>query len=247
MVQNAKLLWVSVLQYWRLFSRYTPFPWSALKGVMSSKLARLTVIIPIVGWLLVYNDNLIILFENLLKRDLPNEFGWKVYVFYVGLFAISISSILFAIFCPNEIKSHSSIVDYVKHSRLIFTERYEKNLSKSIGREPFDWAKPPEAYANSETGRFTLVRKHSENEEDIVDTLVEDYHQRNFSWPLVRVCALVFFISGALLASVPTLSTVHWASCLVVKDTGGFFSLVKFENTCPPKTNRRENHLENVE
>lgn len=247
MLGRAKSWWKVITTYWDIFCWHVPFRWSSLKGVMSSKFARLTVIVPIVGWLLVYNDNLILFLEELLGRELPNEFGWKVYIFYVGLFGISISSILYAIFCPGEIHKHSSDVDYVKHSRLVFTESYEKTLSQSIGRDPLVWGDPPEEFRNKKTKKFPLVRRQSENEEDIIDTLLSDYNRRNASWPLVRVLALFVFCVGAVLASVPTLATVHWASCLVVKDAEGYLWLDEFKYTCAPQTNGSEDHLENME
>lgn len=238
--------WSIVRDTWAKFCSYVPFPWSSLKGVMSSKFARLTVIVPIIGWVLVYNDNLILFLEELLERDLPNEFGWKVYIFYVGLFCISISSILYAIFCPSEVNNHRSLVDFVKHTRLVYTERYGNALSRGIGRAPFQWGEPPEDFRNKKTGKFPLVRMHSENEDEIIDTLCRDYERMNASWPILRVCALLIFCFGAILSSIPTLSTVHWASCLVAKNAESNLWLEKLQNTCSSKANSGEDHLEDV-
>lgn len=247
MLDRIMRLWRSIVVYWDVFCQHVPLHWSSLKGIMSSKFARLTVIVPIIGWILVYNDNLILFLEEALGKDLPNEFGWKVYIFYVGLFGISISSILYAVFCPREVHKHSSDVDYVKHSRLIFTENYEKTISQSIGREALVWGDPPEDFRNKKTKKFPLVRKHSENEEDIIDTLLADYNRRNSSWPIIRLAALLVFSVGAILTSIPTLSTVHWASCLVVEDTEGYLLIDKFKDTCASQADGGEDHLENVE
>lgn len=214
---------------------------------MSSKFARLTFIVPIVGWVLVYNDNLILLLEQLWDTDLPNELGWRVYIFYVGLFLISVSSILYAIFCPKEIGNHTDIVDYVKNFRPLVTEDFERKLSKSLRHAPLTWGTPPEDFKNAGTGKFPLVRKQSENEEEIIDRLVQNYLVLNASWPILRVIALASFCSGAVLASIPTLTTVHWASCLVVEDAGNHFLVDEFKDTCTSYTDRREDHLEDMQ
>lgn len=236
-----------VLGFWRWCSHRVPFKWSALKGVMSSKFARLTVIIPIIGWLLIYNDNLIQLFEELLGEELPEELNWKVYIFYVGLFCISVSSILYAIFCPKEISAHTSDVNYVKSYRLLFTEKFEKSLSQELGSKAFMWGDPAEEYRNKKTKKFSLVRRHEANEEDIIDTLLNNYDRKNASWPIIRIIALLVFCLGVVLASVPTLSTVHWASCLVVKDTEGYLFIDKIKNTCAADSYSSENHLEDMQ
>ena len=161
----------------------------------------LTVIVPILGWVLIHNDNLVILLEELFEQDFSAEFSWRLYVFYVVLFLISVSSILYSVFCPNEINNHSTVVDYAKHYCLVFTDSFERGLSSDNGVDPMEWANPADAYKNQGTGTFTPVDRHSENEEEMIDCLRQDYAIRNSSWPIVCVIALVSFVFGAVLAS----------------------------------------------
>ena len=106
--------------------------------------------------------------------------------------------------------------------------------------------KPADAYKNQGTGTFTLVDRHSENEEGMIDRLRQDYAIRNSSWPIVRVIALVSFVFGAVLASLPTLATVFCESCLSVEDTGDYFLLMEFKDTCSSYFDGGEDHLEDV-
>ena len=94
--------------------------------------------------------------------------------------------------------------------------------------DPMEWENLSDAYKNQGTGTFTLVDRHSENEEEMIDCLRQDYAIRNLSWPIVCVIALVSFVFGAVLASLPTLAIVLWASCLSVEDTGEYFLLKEF-------------------
>lgn len=235
-----------IRQIWASVSQMTPFPWSTLKGIANSKFARLTVIVPIVGWILVYNDTLIALLEKYLEEDFPEEINWRVYTFYVGLFFVSVSSILYATFCPRGINEHPTMVDFIRHYRMIFTEDYAKYLDEKRSREPSIWETPPEA-RRSISGGTVLVHWQSENEEKIVNYLRDEYFVENYSWPIVRVVALVVFLIGAGLASIPTLTTVHWASCSVVENASDNLWLQKFQNTCPTYADGSEDVLEDVE
>ena len=93
--------WRRSKHYWRRFSAYVPFPWSSLKSAVNSKFACLTVIVPIVGWVLIYNDNLVLLLEELFEQDFSVEFSWRLYVFNFVLFLISVSSILYSVFAQK--------------------------------------------------------------------------------------------------------------------------------------------------
>ena len=109
-----------------------------------------------------------------------------------------------------------------------------------------EWENPSDAYKNQRTGTFTLVDRHSENEEGMIDCLHQDYAIRNLSWPIVCVIALVPFVFGAVLASLPTLATGLWASCLSVEDTGDYFLLKELKDTCSSYFDGGEDHLEDV-
>lgn len=245
--RNIRQNWRTLCLWWRTFSFIMPFPWSSLKTAMSSKFARLTFIVPIIGWLLVYNDNLATILEQKWQISIDEGTSWKLYAFYLGLFAIAVSSIVYAVFCPKEVKRFDSEVDFVKTARLIFTESYSREVSAQVGRLPFVWAPPAPETKNPASGKFPLVRKHTENEEELVDLLVAHYRDRDMTWPLVRILAFLIFLVGVVMTSIPTLSTVGWASCRFVEDAGDHFWLEKVQNACTPELNSTEDHLENVE
>lgn len=245
--QNIRQNWRKFCKTWRNFCFLIPFPWSSLKTAMSSKFARLTFIVPVIGWLLVYNDNFAKVLEQNWQISIDEGTSWKLYAFYLGLFAIAVSSIVYAVFCPKEVKRFDSEVDFVKTARLIFTESYSREVSALVGRLPFEWASPPSESRNPATGKFPLVRKHTENEEELVDLLVAHYRDRDATWPFVRILALLIFLAGVVMTSLPTLSTVGWASCRFVEDAGDILWLQKFQDTCTPELNGAENHLEDMQ
>jgi hypothetical protein len=118
--------------------------WTTLRSIGNSSLVKLTMLIPIVGWLIIFND--LVVHGLRVARSLfgPNDVavdGGSIVVsprllwLYVGLFLVSIGSIIYSICCPNEIKKYSSETDYSKdifgHTSIRERERIQEILSNS--------------------------------------------------------------------------------------------------------------------
>jgi hypothetical protein len=98
--------------------------WSILRNYGNSPIVRLTVLIPIIGWLLLFNDYLVKHLQVLLS-----VFGGRVEVLvdgekhyisgrliqlYIGLVLTSIGALFYSIWCPEQIKRYTSPPDYIK-------------------------------------------------------------------------------------------------------------------------------------
>ena len=186
------------------------FPnWRTLKALSNSPLAKLTIIVPVVGWLLLYNNMLVSIIENITGVEADPDDLWKLYVFYVGLTLISFSAILFVVFCPRIISHFPDFNEYIEVERKTFTPNLETQLSSERGFEPLNWEAPPEAYKQM-GGGFPLSRMYEANERIILDRMREIYDHDNSSNFIVRVLSAIFFVIGALLAFIPALSTLCW-------------------------------------
>ncbi len=85
--------------------------WHSLAQISNSKLMKLTILIPIIGYMVLFNEN-IVEFLNLSQEIFPNE-GLKssvnegisrLYYFYFGLTFIGIAMTLYQVFCPTQVK-----------------------------------------------------------------------------------------------------------------------------------------------
>src|SRR5262245_13941791 len=88
--------------------------WTTLRAVGNSPIVKMTIVIPVLGWLILFNDYIVhqlsAVEEIFGKLQVSSRLLWL----YVGLFITSIGSILYAGFCPEEIKKYASEIDYSK-------------------------------------------------------------------------------------------------------------------------------------
>ena len=73
------------------------------KKIANSKVAKYTIVIPVVGWLLVCFDNSILLLEELLDRKIEITINCRLHVYCIGLALTSVRAILYITFGPREI------------------------------------------------------------------------------------------------------------------------------------------------
>lgn len=92
--------------------------WTALRSIGNSTTAKLTIIIPFVGYLIIFNENLskyMQLSSELFGHHVgdPATVPWRLLAVYFGLSLIAIASLLFATFCPQEIKKYGYTEVYI--------------------------------------------------------------------------------------------------------------------------------------
>ncbi|PIW00548.1 MAG: hypothetical protein CO094_00915 [Anaerolineae bacterium CG_4_9_14_3_um_filter_57_17] len=220
--------------------------WSTLKALSSSGLARLTIIVPVVGWLLIYNDTLARLLSSLLRENVQIEYSWKLYIFYIGLTFISISAVIFIVRCPRTIAHHLNRLQYIEKERAIFTRATEARESKELGLVPLQWQSPNGNYAR-EDGSYPLVRIYEANEEIILDRMQEIFRKQDSKYPISRFFSILAFMIGAILTLLPTLSTLTWSACSTVENTSDWPWPDKLQNTCSLYLHGSEDVLKNVQ
>jgi hypothetical protein len=95
-----------------------PPRWSRLRGTGNSLPVRLTVLIPVVGYLIIFNSYIVKYLE------LAKEFGGaqamenasvspRLLLIYFGLCAVALGSVIYDHFCPDEVKHFGTSAAYV--------------------------------------------------------------------------------------------------------------------------------------
>lgn len=222
-----------------------PVYWTTLKKIANSKLAKYTIAIPVVGWLLVYNDNIILLLEELLDREIEITISWRLHVFYIGLALISVTAILYIIFCPREIDHYADSQDFIAREVSIYTPEYDAKMAERLSEEAITWALPSDAY-RLQDGSFPLDERVRVNEEKIVDRLAKLYESANTSHRFVRATSITLFVAGSLLIAAPTITTLTWSACQSVNSLPGT-TLGKLQNACAAYLHSGEDVLEDVQ
>jgi hypothetical protein len=138
----------------RLIHPISRIPWSAIRRIGQSRLLGLTILVPFLGSLLLFNQHVVdvlTLSPELIKRwfggteeqvsatarDITLN---RLYFIYFGLSFLGIASALFALFCPLEIKSHGSAREYMQVDGPLVTEARMSLIVPEIARAFSLWA-----------------------------------------------------------------------------------------------------------
>jgi hypothetical protein len=90
--------------------------WVRLRFVSNSTPAKATVLVPLIGYLILFNER-VVEFLNLAK-DIGShggaEVSYRLILIYLGLCAISAGVVVYGWLCPNEVKHYGSASAYVQ-------------------------------------------------------------------------------------------------------------------------------------
>ncbi|MER8366968.1 hypothetical protein [Mesorhizobium sp. M1378] len=121
----------------RLFTRFrsaleviaAATTWQSLRSIGSSRILSLTIAVPFIGYLIIFNDHLIDyakIARQLLSdgrvatpEDQNSISLSNLYYLYFGLVLTGFGSLLFAVFCPSDIRQSGSLNEYIRRSEEI--------------------------------------------------------------------------------------------------------------------------------
>jgi hypothetical protein len=190
--------------------------WYTLRGIGSSKFSKMTILMPVIGYLIIFNTQLaqfmsvsadLIGVDQNISEMISNR---NLYFLYFGLLIFSISNILYHVFCPSIIKLFISEYEfYSSENNIITTARYKELLSALATKfnyiptreiknslEPFDSA---EGVNSGNRERWLKT-----NSDLIMETLNVTYKYLNEEKILVRICITGGYLVSVILISVPT-------------------------------------------
>ena len=124
--------------------RLLPNPaWSSLRTLGQSRLLSLTVLFPFVGWLILFNQQVVSILTLI-----PELFGSstqettalggtlvRLYFTYFGLSFLGIGSFIFIVLCPQEIKKDSSVNVFIGSESPVTTAARSKLLISYVAED----------------------------------------------------------------------------------------------------------------
>jgi hypothetical protein len=108
-------IWVEIK---RLPKKITNLTWSELRSITNSTAAKMTVLIPIIGYLIIFNQH-IVQYLNIIKQvggdELPVEphASSRLLLVYLGLTVVAVGAGLYQLFCPPDVKYYGDTNAYV--------------------------------------------------------------------------------------------------------------------------------------
>ena len=168
------------------------------------------ILVPIVGWLLVYHNTFAQLVSELFGLDAALSLSWEVLLFYLGLVLLGIAASVFRIFGPEAVLDHHGLQGYAEDTEAILTRKEFALLCDTIG-----WTQSKEvnvpAAGTGQVLDFTLKQWKCLNCESIRDVLSDHYRSEKMKSSGWRIFTSIAFIIGALFTLIPTATTVVWA------------------------------------
>ncbi|WP_438461983.1 hypothetical protein [Marinomonas sp. PE14-40] len=103
--------------------------WDTLRIIGKSKVANLTILMPFIGYLILFNQELVNYLElskavlNIADDnvEVSNTSISRLYYLYFGLTFVGASSILFSLVCPSIIKANSTEYEFSDHELKVMT------------------------------------------------------------------------------------------------------------------------------
>jgi hypothetical protein len=196
--------------------------WTGLRSVGNSPLARLTIIIPLVGYLIIFNEYALqyLHLSHRLFDGQPTstsevqstQISMRLLLIYFGLCAVALASAIYTVACPPEIKRHGSPTEYSGGDG--------QNLSVGQLVEIAKKFRP----SNAQTVRFVnfagtladkslfgaaLTKFREQNTEDEVEGVRIHFEKLDESLPLARVSSGALYATGFIILAIPSLD-VFW-------------------------------------
>jgi hypothetical protein len=228
---------------WHVF-RYN-FKWPDFVWLLDNWIVRLTVAVPIIGYLILFNDGLS---NNLTFNSLANEgslqFGLsgatRLKLLYLGLLTLGLANCLFRVFRPSVMKlgddQHEYVSNGLKHFTFItYLSIHDRNRhsgydAKTLHGKYYDseWDEFERVAVGEESPSLHGSRKNPRSadwnvaklkyENLLRSILIENYFQRVTSKRVLLCCIVVLAASGYLLLAIPSCDILLKVLYLIASD-----------------------------
>lgn len=177
-----------------------------MQFINSAPFSRAVILVPVIGYWLIFNDHLLKQFGDLWAELVPPaeppKKPWRLLWTYFGLCMVGAGSAIYHVFCPPEIKRYPGNTDYVAaiapHISDIEVERVNVALekgdasSRSMLRNFMEQAEVP-----------LKMRPEERRERARRDQLTAHFDLLNRSWFPARVAAFTLYVAGVITLLVP--------------------------------------------
>lgn len=200
--------------------------WSGLRAIGNSAPVRLTILIPLIGYLLIFNQHIIEYLEIISEiggvssasaHDL--NISPRLLWIYYGFCALAVGSTIYSALCPSEIKYYGTPAGYVggdgRNIGDFAFEPIEKILRKSAYCSDYERIR-----ARYEPGVLTEQQK-----DQINNGILHLYFEYlNNSHAVMRLTTSVLFAFGFLCLSIPSLQIFYRVTAILFGVTKRFLA-----------------------
>lgn len=220
---------MSVVKFWQFVE--PKCRWSAIRQVGLAPIVRITALMPVFGYLLVFTTKARGLFDKIIVPWLPAglvdlNFGWRLFFLFYGSLLLGIGALLFSWLCPKLIKAHASAFEFVNSEFTYhWTPFHEKELQKQVKDDAdrlysaqtktLQWSIPElsnlREIAEAKTSR-SMGRSAEQEIEDskarVVELMTQKWRVQDTECFYVRLIVMAIFVTGIIFVAIPSIATV---------------------------------------
>ena len=162
------------------------FTWDILWQFGTSRLVRSTVAVPILGYLILFNAELIDYWRTTFDVATDAVVHWRLYFLYFGFSSLAVGSLVFSVQCPDVVKEHGAAYNFVQREGPIMHEGRLQFMISMLNASREGYTAPD---------RNDVMRDWFE--------LMEESH------PKSRAATTIAYGIGIFLLSIPTVHTFY--------------------------------------
>lgn len=215
--------------------------WTILRTLGNSPAVKLTIFIPVVGYLVILNENVLQYLElSRVVYGTPSDqlsampalstahVTWQLLFVYFGLSIIALAATLYALKCPEIIKRFSSSIDYVAYAMGHTGDSYLAKAEGVLQAEP-SVSKELDSLRRRLDKRVAMSDSPHDTEQSATiffrDMLHLHFSMLNNSHRGLRVATLSFYCIGFAVLGVPATYTFYRVAILAVERVAVAFGL----------------------
>jgi hypothetical protein len=194
--------------------------WTTLRPVGNSWPARLTILLPLVRYFIIFNDgiaqaklvNLIREFEGRTPDSLGLSIPSRVFQIYFGLCFVSVASALYAWWCPSIVKRHSSAGEYLANEGIHFGEFSVRPLEIAFAQSDAKF----DQFRRDVQNRISVEYSMQEAFTEVKNATLHGYFDmENANRGVWRGIVAILYAIGFLSLSIPA-AKIFWKVCTVL-------------------------------
>ena len=179
--------------------------WNNIKKIGQSKIVGMTIMVPIFGYLIFFNDFLINFFKDymsFLQTISKNNItiNDKLFYLYFGFSFLGVASILYKIFSPNLINEYISMREYIKDEKELLTNTNIRNLFNKLKNMNIK---------EVEILQDKIIPVDIIEKSTIIEIMKTNWDYYNNLYKFIRCTIVVFYIIGFIFISVPSMNMFY--------------------------------------
>ncbi|ODR92894.1 hypothetical protein [Sinorhizobium alkalisoli] len=179
--------------------------WSVLRRLGNSTVAKATIAVPLIGYLLLFNGEIVKFLSLHTDFCQPADCGpsLRLLLLYLGCCSIAMGAALYSLKCPALIKKYDSAAAFFEAEKTYFCQ--PRNLDYLL--KLIESGTEAEPLAQDAAYFKYNGERRDVDPNSLADPMGELYRILNVSYPRIRLTALIAYCVGIVILLVPTLIT----------------------------------------